>query len=265
MNSKRSTSITKNKAMKSFALLALVAVAGISIRCWCYAPVVYGEWSLQTLYVSLLDAWHGSSTDEKAYALWIDDDSAEGVYHVRRIADAIGIKPCFAVVADGMTVQVSDSLSAWQRQGRADIVLHGLRHERWNGWSDAQITLDIRQSRERLHQQGFDTASIMHIIAPPHGSNTRTIRKVISQHGCQMITGASLVNPDRHVFQLGRIAITPHADTTAMRRLLERAFCRRAFVIFATHSSIPGSFSEEKNLQVLTMAKEIGFNFHLNE
>lgn len=245
--------------------MALVFVVGVSIRFWCYAPLVYGEWNLQTLYVSLLDAWYGSSTDEKAYALWIDDDSTEGVYQVRRIADAAGIKPCFAVVADCMTVQVSDSLTAWQRQGSADIVLHGLRHERWIGWSESQITHDIRQSYERLHKQGFDTASIMRIIIPPHGCNTRTIRKVISQHGCQMITGASLINPDRHVFQLGRIAITPHTDMTAMRKLLERAYNRRAFIIFGTHSSIPDSFSEVKTLQVLTMAKEIGFNFNLNE
>ena len=265
MNSKRRTRLTKNNAIKTFVFLALAFVAGVSIRCWYYAPLVYGEWNLQTLYVSLLDAWYGPSTDKKAYALWIDDDSTEGVYHVRRIADAAGIKPCFAVVADCMTVQVSDSLVAWQQQGSADIVLHGLRHERWNDWNESQITHDIGQSYERLYRLGFDTASIMRIIIPPHGCNTLTIRKVISQHGCQMITGASLINPDRHVFQLGRIAITSHTDTTAMRKLLERAYNRRAFVIFGTHSSIPDSFSEEKTLHVLTAAKEIGFIFNLNE
>ena len=76
-----------------------------------------------------------------------------------------------------------------------------------------------------------------------------------------MICGASLVNPDRHVFQLGRIAITPQTDTTAMRQLLEKAYERKAFIIFGTHSSFPNSFSVEKTRQILRMAKEIGFDF----
>ena len=37
----------------------------------------------------------------------------------------------------------------------AGIVLHGLRHERWWDWNALQIEADIRQSYQRLHEQGF--------------------------------------------------------------------------------------------------------------
>ena len=79
-----------------------------------------------------------------------------------------------------------------------------------------------------------------------------------------MITGACLVNPDQHVFQLGRIDITPKTDTTNIRVILQKAFQRNNFVIFGTHSSFPTSFSEEKTLKILNMAKEIGFDFDFN-
>ena len=76
-----------------------------------------------------------------------------------------------------------------------------------------------------------------------------------------MISGASLVNPDRHVFQFGRIGIGPDTDLDAMRQLLQKAYDRKAFVIFSTHSSIPEIFSAEKIRDVLRMTKEIGFCF----
>ena len=79
-----------------------------------------------------------------------------------------------------------------------------------------------------------------------------------------MISGASLVNPDRHVFQYGRIGIGPETDIDAMRELLQKAYDRKAFVIFGTHSSIPESFSEEMTKEVLQIAKEIGFCFNIN-
>ena len=80
-----------------------------------------------------------------------------------------------------------------------------------------------------------------------------------------MISGASLVNPDRHVFQLGRIAITPETDIEDMRQLLQKAYERKAFVIFGTHSSIPACFSAEKTKIILEIAKEIGFDFDFYE
>jgi len=240
-----------------FILFFLVAII------WWRAPIIGSEWSKQTIYVTLLDAWYGGSSDEKAHVLWIDDDSTEGVFKVKKIADEVGILPCFAVIADRMAPAVADSLATWQRQG-AGIVLHGFRHEKWWEWDETRIQKDIELSFQRLEEQGFDTTRIMRMVAPPHGCNNRTIRKVIQQQGLQMISGATLVNPDRHVFQLGRIPITVDTDTAAMRQLLQKAYDRKGFVIFSSHSSIPSIFSEEKTRQVLLMAKEIGFDFEFN-
>ena len=245
--------------MKRMALLLIVMIAMV-LLVWWRLPLIGNEWSKQTIYVGLLDAWHGSSTDDKAYAMWIDDDSTEGVFKVKAIADEVGIKPAFAVIADRMEPVVADSLVSWQQQG-AGIVLHGLRHERWKEWNEQQIEDDIQQSYQRLYDQGFDTTRIMKMIIPPHGCNTRIIRKVIAQHGCQMISGASLVNPDRHVFQLGRIGIQTDTNIDDIREILKKAYDRKAFVLFGTHSSIPAIFSIEKTREILKMAKEMGFCF----
>lgn len=245
--------------MKRMVLLLIVMIAMV-LLVWWRLPLFGNEWSKQTIYVGLLDAWHGSSTDDKAYAMWIDDDSTEGVFKVKAIADEVGIKPAFAVIADRMEPVVADSLVSWQQQG-AGIVLHGLRHERWKEWNEQQIEDDIQQSYQRLYDQGFDTTRIMKLIIPPHGCNTRIIRKVIAQHGCQMISGASLVNPDRHVFQLGRIGIQTDTNIDDIREILKKAYDRKAFVLFGTHSSIPAIFSIEKTREILKMAKEMGFCF----
>lgn len=245
--------------MKKTVLFLLIMIV-IVLLVWWRMPLIGNELSKQTIYLGLLDAWYGFSTDDIAYAMWIDDDSTEGVFKVKAIADEVGVKPAFAVIADRMEPAVADSLASWQHRG-AGIVLHGLRHERWKEWDESQIEKDIRQSFQRLHEQGFDTANIMKLVIPPHGCNTRTIRKVIAQQGCQMISGASLVNPDRHVFQFGRIGIGPDTDLDAMREMLKKAYDRKAFVIFGTHSSIPEIFSTEKTRDVLKMAKEMGFCF----
>lgn len=247
------------KVVIIISLLLLVAII-----IWWRAPIMGNGWSKQTIYVGLLDTWYGSSTDNKAYAMWIDDDSTIGVFKVKEIADAVGIPPYFAVIADKMEPEVADSLASWQRQG-AGIVLHGLRHERWWDWNASQIEADIQKSYQRLYGQGFDTAKITKLIIPPHGCNNRTIRKVIAQQGCKMISGASLINPDRHVFQFGRIGIGPNTDLEKMRDMLQKAYDRKAFVIFGTHSSIPEIFSVEKTREVLQIAKEIGFCFDIND
>lgn len=249
--------------MKRLIFFSLFILFFLFTIIWWRAPIIGSEWSKQTIYVTLLDAWYGGSSDEKAHVLWIDDDSTEGVFKVKKIADEAGILPCFAVIADRMTPAVADSLATWQRQG-AGIVLHGFRHEKWWEWDEARIQKDIELSFQRLEEQGFDTTRIMRMVAPPHGCNNRTIRKVIRQQGFQMISGATLVNPDRHVFQLGRIPITVDTDTAAMGQLLQKAYDRKGFVIFSSHSSIPSIFSEEKTRQVLRMAKEIGFDFEFN-
>ena len=247
---------------KTAIIIALIILMAIII--WWRAPLWGNEWTKQTVYVGLLDAWYGPSKDDKAYAMWIDDDSTPGVFQVKAIADAVGINPAFAVIADKMEPEVADSLASWQRQG-AGIVLHGLRHERWWHWEASQIEADIRQSYQRLYAQGFDTTLILKIVIPPHGCNNKTIRNVIAQQGCEMISGASLVNPDRHVFQYGRIGIGPDTDLDAMREMLQKAYDRKAFVIFGTHSSIPECFSVEKTQGVLQIAKDIGFCFNIHE
>ena len=243
--------------MKKIAIIIAIIII-VAIIIWLRAPIIGNEWSKQTIYVGLLDTWYGSSTDDKAYAMWIDDDSTIGVFKVKEIADAVGIPPNFAVIADKMEPEVADSLASWQRQG-AGIVLHGLRHERWWNWDSTQIEADIHKSYQRLHEQGFDTAQILKIVIPPHGCNNRTIREVIAQQGCKMISGATLINPDRHIFQFGRIGIGPDTDLKEMRQMLQKAYERKAFVIFGTHSSIPEIFSEEKTKAVMKMAKEMGF------
>ena len=187
---------------KLFIYISLILIVAITI--WWRAPIIGNEWSKQTIYVGLLDVWYGVSKDDKAYAMWIDDDSTIGVFKVKEIADAVGITPTFAVIADKMEPEVADSLVSWQRYG-AGIVLHGFRHKKWWKWNASQIEDDIHKSYESLHRQGFDTAKILKIVIPPHGCNNRTIRKVMAQQRCKMVSGATLVNPDRHVFQYGRI------------------------------------------------------------
>lgn len=249
--------------MKKIALI-IICVLIIAIILWWRAPIIVNDWSKQTIYVGLLDVWYGHSKDKKAYAMWIDDDSSIGVYKVKEIADAVGIPVHFAVIADMMEPQVADSLESWQRQG-CGILLHGFRHERWQEWDAKQIECDFHQSKQRLHEQRFDTTKLLRIIIPPHGCNTRIIRKAIVQNGCKMITGASLVNPDRHVFQYGRLRIDTDTDLKSMQKVLQEAYNRKAFVILGTHSSIPEDFSEEKIKDVLRMAKEMGFCFNIYE
>ena len=247
---------------KIVVLISFILIAAITI--WWRAPLIGNEWNKQTIFVGLFDFWYGASKDDKAYAMWIDDDSTIGIFKVKEIADAVSITPNFAVIADKMDRKVADSLVSWQQKG-AGIVLHGFRHERWWEWNESQIEDDIHKSYGSLQKQGFDTTKILKIVIPPHGCNNRTIRKVIARQGCKMVSGATLVNPDRHVFQYGRIGIGPETNIDAMRELLQKAYDRKAFVIFGTHSSIPESFSEEKTKEVLQIAKKIGFSFNIDD
>lgn len=249
---------------KTIPVVTLTLIVILVVILWHRIPIIGNELSKQTIFVGLIDFLYGNSKDQKAYAMWIDDDSTIGVFKVKEIADAVGIPPNFAVISDKMEPEVADSLASWQRQG-AGIILHSLRHERWWDWDENQIDADIYQSYQRLYEQGFDTTKVMKIIIPPHGCNNRTIRKVIQQHGCKMVSGATLVNPDRHVFQYGRIGIGPDTDIEEMQQMLQKAYNRKAFVIFGTHSSIPESFSDEKTFEILRIAKEIGFVFEFEE
>lgn len=254
----------ENQRIVKRLILLLSFVLIIAITIWWRVPIIGDGWNKQTMYVGLLDTWYGHSIDSKAYAMWIDDDSSMGVFKAKDIANSLDIPVFFAVIADKMEPIVADSLASWQRQGTG-IILHGLRHERWQEWDKSQIEYDIHQSKQRLNEQGFDTTQIIKIIIPPHGCNTKAIREVINRHGYRMISGATLVNPDRHVFQLGRISINSDTNLDAMRKMLEKAYERNAFVIFATHSSISEQFSIEKTLKVLSIAKDIGYCFNINE
>ena len=240
-------------------LVTIVIIAFVFIILF-RTPIIYGHWNKQTFFVGIIDTWYGKSKDSHAHAMWIDDDGGEGVIAVNRISDSLGIKPVYAIIPEKTPQHLIDSLIQWQSKG-AGIVLHGLRHERWKDWNEQQITADIEQSYIKLHALGFDTTKILKIIVPPHACNTRAIRKVIKDKGFQMVTGASLVNPDRLVFQLGRIGITPDTDTAEMRVLLQKVHQNNCFVILGTHSSMKGAFSEGKTKKVLEMAKEIGFDF----
>lgn len=253
----------KNNWIKRSSILIAMSIPFIGIIIWWRAPILYGEWNKQTLYVSLIDAWYGKSKDFHAHAMWIDDDGGDGIIAVNRISDSLGIKPVYAIIPEKTPQHLIDSLILWQSKG-AGIVLHGLRHERWKDWNEQQIVNDIDQSYTKLQESGFDTAETLKIIVPPHACNTKAIRKVIKEKRHQMVTGASLVNPDRNVFQLGRIAITPETDTTEIRHLLEKSYQRNNYVIFGTHSSLPGAFSEEKTIKVLKIAKKMGFVFDFN-
>ena len=133
------------KLFISFYTIVIIAVV-----IWWRSPIIGEEWNKQTIYVGLIDVCHGASEDEKAHAMWIDDDSTEGIFKVKTIADNVGIKPVFAVIADKMEPAVADSIASWQRQG-AGVILHGLRHEQWEKWNESQIEYDIRQSLQRLY------------------------------------------------------------------------------------------------------------------
>lgn len=250
--------------MKKHIPFVITIVILLLLVTWWRMPLLFGKWTKQTLYIAIIDAWHGISNDTRPHALWIDDDSNQGIFKVKIISDEIGIKPTFAVIADGMNCFVSDSLIKWQKQG-IGIMLHGYRHEPWANWNEEQIKHDIKESRKTLSSIGFDTTRLLRIIVPPHACNNRKIRTVIQGEDCQMITGASLVNPDRNIFQLGRIFISQDTDTSKIRRLLQKAYDNNNFVIFGTHSSNPEEFSEEKTRKVLEMAKEMGFIFDISE
>lgn len=254
----------KDNWIKRSSILIAMSILFIGIIIWWRAPILYGESNKQTIYVGLIDTWYGKSRDSHAHAMWIDDDGGDGIIAVNHISNCLGIKPVYAIIPEKTPQHLIDSLHVWQRNG-AGIVLHGLRHENWKDWNEQQITDDIDQSYTKLQKLGFDTAKILKIIVPPHACNTKVIRKVIKDKGFQMVTGASLVNPDRLVFQLGRIGITPDTDTTEIKKLLQKAYQNNCFVILGTHSSMKGTFSEEKTKKVLEMAKEIGFDLNFYE
>ena len=66
--------------MRKKSLFILIPTSIVAIIFWLQFPLKDDDWSKQTIYVGLLDAWYGGSSDDKAYAMWIDDDSTEGTH-----------------------------------------------------------------------------------------------------------------------------------------------------------------------------------------
>ena len=80
-------------------ILTIILILGC-VLLWYRFPLLGEEMNKQTMYVGVLDALYGNSSDSIAHAMWIDDDSGEGIFDVKRIADELGIQPVFAVIAD---------------------------------------------------------------------------------------------------------------------------------------------------------------------
>lgn len=238
-------------------LLAACALAGGVL--WSRLPLHQGPLTKQTLYVMMAHACCTASDAEPA-ALWIDDDSGDGMGLVKALCDELDIKATFAVVPGRLSETNGDSLAAWQRQGFG-VAIHGLNHDHWRTWGREQIEADIAACRQRMGQAGIDTSRLSRIVVPPHADNTMAIRGVVARQGCHIVTGACTVNPSASCFMWGRLWIDADTDTTAMGCLLEKARRRNAFVVFGTHSSQANEFAADKTRAVLRRAKELGFVF----
>lgn len=222
-------------------------------------PIVKNKWTKQTIYVRIINCFHRQSEDAKARILLIDDDSGEGIYSIKEICDELGMKASFAVIPNKMSTKACDSLKYWQQLGYG-IALHGYRHEDWRKWSYKEVIYDILQSERWLSDKGFRTEEI-NMVVPPHGGNSRAIRKAINDKGYQMISGARIMNPDTEVFQFGRIMITKNTDMNEMKLMMQEAKEKKLFVIIGTHSSMSDEFSKEKTKAILQMAINMGFDY----
>ena len=223
-------------------------------------PPVGGRLTKQTVYLLALDCWHWKTNHTQARIMLVDDDSEEGVFQIKRICDDLGVKAAFAVIPSRIDNVLGDSLRQWQKEGFG-ICLHGYNHDQWREWNYEAVINDIRSSINLLKKMGFCTEIIKYVV-PPHSSNTRNIRQAINDVHYQMISGASLVNPDSEQFLLGRIFISKDTDMQKIQYILEKAKKRKMFVILGTHSSNPDEFSYEKTKSVLRMALNMGFDFY---
>lgn len=224
------------------------------------APLVVGSLTKQTIYLWLLDCWHGQTTkSNKGQIMLVDDDSEAGIYNIKRICDELHVKAAFAVIPSRINNTLGDSLRKWQDEGFG-ICLHGYNHDHWNDWTYEEIANDIDKSIQLLKKMGFQTESIKYVV-PPHSSNRRNVRLAVKDKNYQMICGASIINPDTELFLLGRVFISKATDLQKMHIVLEKAKEKNMFVILGTHSSDLEEFSEEKTKAILLMAKRMGYEF----
>ena len=238
-----------------FVLCTIVLI--LSLVLYRRAPLLGGSINKQSIYLWILDSWYGQNNNPKARLMLVDDDSEEGIFKIKKICDELEIKAAFAVIPSRINNALGDSLRQWQKEGYG-ICQHGYNHDRWKDWTYDDIIKDIHKSNETLLQMGFCTKNIKYIV-PAHSCNTRNIRQAIEDEGYQMICGASIINPDTELFQLGRIFINKDTDLQKMQILLEKAGERKMFVILGTHSSNSEEFSEEKTKKVLMMAKNLKY------
>lgn len=247
------------KRINKLIILICMVMGGLFV--YCRRPIIVDGLTKQTIYLGLLNAFHVQSREARSTAMLIDDDSEFGVYTIKRLCDEIGIKATFAVIPSRLDSALCNSLKRWQQEGFG-IALHGYNHDGWKGWTTEDIIDDITRSEELLAKVGF--RKDFEYVVPPHACNTSAIRKAIRQKGYKMVTGANIINPDTTVFQYGRMSFNKDMSPQEMRRIRElliKAYRKKAFIIFGTHSSMRGTFSEEKTKAVLQMAKDIGFIF----
>lgn len=241
----------------------LIVLLGTALVCLLLiirnAPIVVGGWTKQTIYLWLLNSLHIQKKDASPRILLIDDDSGKGIFALKKICNDLHIKAIYAIIPNKMNQTMIDSIRDWQKKGFG-ITLHGYKHNDWRNWTYEQVVTDIEKCEKWLQQNRFDNKAIKYVVSP-HGSNTKAVRDAIKHKGYQMVTGANILNPDTEVFQLGRVMITKDTDLEETKVWLKKAKERKLFVILGTHSSIPDEFSEEKTRAILSMAKDIGFEF----
>lgn len=243
---------------KSFCLILIGIIIG-TILVFLRKPIITGELTKQTLYLWLLNVFHHQVTDAIPTAMLVDDDSGDGIFRIRQICEDIGIKATFAIIPSRLDSIKTDSLRQWQKEGYS-IALHGYNHDKWKDWTFEEIINDINQSEKLFQIYGLKPNS--RFVVPPHACNTNNIRKAIQSKGYLMITSANIINPDMTVFQYGRFSLYADSpDLEEARSILTAAYKKKAFVIFGTHSSTKGAFSEEKTKAILALAKEMGFKF----
>lgn len=239
-------------------ILVVIAVVGLAVLLSIRRPIILGTWTKQTLYLWWLNCWYQQSKDAEPTAMLIDDDCGVGIYKIKEICDELSVKATFAVIPSRIDNMAQDSLRRWLQEGYG-IALHGYNHEIWKGWTVKEVVDDLEKSIALLTEKGIHKE--VKYVVPPHGCNTSAIRNAIRQSGYKMVTGANIVNPDTTKFLYGRVFITKDADLVVMKALLEEAKKKGQFVIFGTHSSMLGEFSENKTKEVIRMTKELGFRF----
>lgn len=230
---------------------------------FCYAivnrPIITGEITKQTVYLSMLNYFHKQDNRAGAQFILIDDDGGDGIFYIHDICERIGVKAIFAVVTAWLDSTRCDSLRKWCSEGYG-IALHGYEHGRWKDWTEREIVSDINHSLEFLGKNGFDINEIK-IVVTPGFYNTRAIRSAVASKKMKMVMGANVVNPDTETFQWGRFFINRGTDTVDAREILLKAKQKKGFVVFGTHSSIQDEFSSEKTEEILKMALQIGLKF----